>query len=197
MTGFHSGDIFKIFSDHQVTKYYNMLPLINETEAQKIIQHFSNKFESNTGIRWGIALKGQQNIIGTCGFNNFTKHHRANLGYDLQSAFWNNGLITEALSALLNFGFNTLELNRIEAEVMQGNLASNKVLTKLNFTNEGILKQWMFWNGKHYDMTMFALLKSEYERKLKIKFCKIPETIFYCRHSNFICRSNDSIICTR
>lgn len=165
ITEFHSGDIFKIFSEHQMTKYYNMLPLINGTEAQNIIQHFSNKFESDAGIRWGIALKGQQNIIGTCGFNNFTKHHRANLGYDLQSAFWNNGLITEALSALLNFGFDTLELNRIEAEVMQGNLASNKVLAKLNFTNGGILKQWMFWNGKHSDMTMFALLKSEYERK--------------------------------
>ena len=165
ITEFHNSDIFKIFGDHQVTKYYNMLPLINQAEAQNIIQHFSNKFKSNACIRWGIALKGQQNIIGTCGFNNYTKHHRANLGYDLQSEFWNKGLITEALNAIIDFGFSILELNRIEAEVMQGNLASNKVLAKLNFTNEGVLKQWMFWNGKYYDMTIFALLKSEYEQE--------------------------------
>lgn len=66
---------------------------------------------------------------------------------------------------MIEFGFNDLDINRIEAEVMQGNLSSEIVVEKSGFTKEGILRQWMFWNGKHYDMTMFSLLKSEFRQE--------------------------------
>jgi [ribosomal protein S5]-alanine N-acetyltransferase len=159
----HLGDLYKLFEDENVTRYYNLLPLKNEQEAQKYIDWFQTRFKDKLGIRWGIAIKGQQNIIGTVGFNNFSKRHRANIGYDLQTEFWNNGFITEALKTVINFGFNELEINRIEAEVMQGNIISEKVLNKLNFKNEGVLREWMFWNERHYDMTMFSLLRTDYE----------------------------------
>lgn len=90
------------------------------------------------------------------------KQHRANIGYDLEVNFWNNGYLTEALKAVIEFGFKKLEINRIEAEVMHGNIASEKVLAKVGFRNEGVLRQWMFWNDKHYDMTMFSILRSEF-----------------------------------
>jgi [ribosomal protein S5]-alanine N-acetyltransferase len=160
----HLGDLYKLFSDENVTKFYNLLPLKNQQEAQKSIEWFQNRFREKSGIRWGIALKGQQNIIGTLGFNNFIKLHRANIGYDLQTEHWNNGYITEALQAVISFGFSQLRINRIEAEVMQGNLISEKVLNKLNFKNEGVLRAWLFWNEKHYDMTMYSLLKTDYEK---------------------------------
>jgi ribosomal-protein-alanine N-acetyltransferase len=163
----HLADLYKLFSDENVTRFYNLLPLTNEQEAQKSIDWFQSRFKDKLGIRWGIAIKGQKNIIGTIGFNNFTKRHRANIGYDLQTEHWNNGYITEALKTVINFGFDQLEINRIEAEVMQGNIISEKVLDKLNFKNEGILREWMFWNDKHYDMTMFSLLKADYGTKQK------------------------------
>ncbi len=109
----------------------------------------------------GISLKGRDNIIGTIGFNNFTKRHRANIGFDLQADFWNNGYLTEAIKTVIEFGFRNLDINRIEAEVMQGNVASEKVLAKIGFKNEGILRQWMYWNDKYYDMTKFSLLQSD------------------------------------
>jgi ribosomal-protein-alanine N-acetyltransferase len=59
-----------------------------------------------------------------------------------------------------------LKINRIEAEVMQGNYASEKLLTKIGFNKEGILRQWMYWNDKHFDMTMYSLLQSD----LKLKY---------------------------
>lgn len=155
----HLSDIFKLFGDEEVTQFYNLLPLKEKQEGQKLLDWFQSRYQESLGIRWGIALKGKSNIIGTVGFNNYTKNHRANLGYDLQKEYWNNGYITEALKAIIDFGFNNLEINRIEAEVMQGNIASEKVLEKLGFKNEGILRQWMYWNGNHYDMTMFSLLK--------------------------------------
>ena len=165
ITQSHLGDIYKLFGDENVTRFYNLLPLKCEQDAEKIIDWFQSHFKDQLGIRWGIALKGQQNIIGTIGFNSFTKRHRANIGYDLQTEFWNNGYITEALTVVTNFGFNQLEINRIEAEVMQGNVSSERVLDKLNFTNEGVLRQWMFWNEKHYDMTMFSLLNTDLDKK--------------------------------
>jgi len=157
----HLGDIFKLFSDNKVTQFYNIVTLTNEGEAQKFIDWFQNRFAENVGIRWGISLKGHDNIIGTIGFNNFTKQHRANIGFDLQANFWNNGYLTEAIKVVTEFGFNKLDINRIEAEVMTGNIASEKVLAKSGFKNEGFLRQWMYWNNKYYDMTMFSLLQSD------------------------------------
>ena len=154
----HLEDIFKLFSDCRVTRFYNVVVLTEQSEAQKYIDWFSNRFADKAGIRWGISLKGQNHIIGTIGFNNFTSRHRANVGYDLQAEFWNKGYGTEVLTAVISFGFKELDINRIEAEVMQGNTASEQVLTKLGFTKEGVLRQWMYWNGKHYNMAMFSLL---------------------------------------
>lgn len=161
----HLGDIFKLFGDEEVTRFYNLLPLKEEQEGQKLLEWFRNRNKDGLGIRWGIAPKGESNIVGTVGFNNYLKNHRANLGYDLQREYWNKGYITEALSVVINFGFNNLEINRIEAEVMQSNVASEAVLGKLGFKNEGILRQWMYWNGNHYDMTMFSLLIKDYHAR--------------------------------
>ena len=157
----HVDDMFKLFSDKKVTEFYNVITLTKKEEAQKYIDWFRSRFAEKEGIRWGISLEGTKNIIGTAGFNNFTKHHRANLGYDLQTAYWNKGLITEALKAIINYGFDVLEINRIEAEVMQGNVISESVLLKLGFTREGILRQCMHWNEQYYDMTMFSLLHDD------------------------------------
>ncbi|MEI7594758.1 MAG: GNAT family N-acetyltransferase [Bacteroidota bacterium] len=155
----HKVDIYNLFSNERVTQYYNLLPFKEETSAQRFIDWYHNRFEQNLAIRWGITLKNSSLIIGTIGFNNYTKNHRANIGYDLHPDYWNNGYITEALEPVIQFGFEKLEINRIEAEVMQGNIASEKVLEKAGFYREGILRDWMFWNEKHYDMTMFSRLK--------------------------------------
>ena len=159
----HLGDIFKLYSDNNVTQFYNVVTLINEGEAQKFIDWFQNRFAEKAGIRWGISLKGNDNIIGTIGYNNFTKQHRANIGFDLQANFWNNGYLTEAIKVVTEFGFKKLDINRIEAEVMKGNIASEKVLAKNGFKNEGVLRQWMYWNNKYYDMTMFSILQSDFK----------------------------------
>jgi ribosomal-protein-alanine N-acetyltransferase len=157
----HLGDIYKLFADGRVTKFYNVVTLVEEKEAQKFIDWFRTRFAEKAGVRWGISLKGTDSIIGTIGFNNFTKKHRANLGYELHPDFWGNGYLTEALKAVVDFGFREIDINRIEAEVMQGNIASERLLTKIGFTREGILRQWMYWNENQYDMTMFSLLQSD------------------------------------
>src|SRR5678815_4594667 len=98
----HIVDIFKLFSDSNVTKFYNVVPLTEEGEAQKLIDWFRGHFTDKARIRWGISPKGYDYIIGTIGFNNFTKRHRASIGYDLQTGFWNKGYATEALKAVIS-----------------------------------------------------------------------------------------------
>lgn len=158
----HLCDLYKLFGDENATRFYNLLPLQKEEDAQMLIDRFRSRFSEGLAIRWGIAIKGEQHIIGTVGFNSYENNHKATIGYDLQTLYWGKGYATEALRAVINFGFQSLGINRIEAEIMTGNLASEKVLSKLGFTKEGVLRQWMLWNGKHYDMAMYSLLKDEH-----------------------------------
>lgn len=157
----HLGDLYRIFSDEEVVEFYNLLPFKNEQEAQKLLDWFCCRFKDGLGIRWGIALKGESSIIGTIGFNNYARYHRANIGYELRKEYWGRSYMSEALGKVVSFAFERLEVNRIEAEVMQGNIASDKLLSKAGFRKEGILREWMYWNNRYYDMTMFSLLKSD------------------------------------
>jgi ribosomal-protein-alanine N-acetyltransferase len=62
---------------------------------------------------------------------------------------------------MIHFGFDQLLINRIEAEVMPGNASSERVLQKPGFKKESVLRQWMYWDNKHFDMSMFSLLRSD------------------------------------
>lgn len=129
----HLTDIFELYSDRKVTKYFVLLPLENINEAIKEIKFYQNRFQKNEGIRWGISFKGSSRIIGTLGFNKIISGHKAKLGYDLKSKHWGTGYMAEALDTIITYGFDVLNINRMEAEVMTGNIGSEKLLTKLNF----------------------------------------------------------------
>ena len=73
--------------------------------------------------------------------------------------------MSEAVSAMIDFGFTSMGLNRIEAEVMPGNVASAQLLRKLGFQEEGIRRECGFWSGTFHDLALFALLKREYRRR--------------------------------
>ncbi|WP_238430127.1 GNAT family N-acetyltransferase [Chitinophaga agri] len=161
ITDAHAEDLYKLFGDQNVTRYYNLVPLACPDDSLPLIHHFRKRFEAGAAIRWGIRLNESDRIIGTVGFNNFTPKHRANIGYDLQYAYWNRGIATEALHAIISYGFHALNINRIEAEVMEGNEPSMHLMHKLGFKQEGVLRQWMYWNEQHYDMVMYSLLKAE------------------------------------
>jgi ribosomal-protein-alanine N-acetyltransferase len=87
------------------------------------------------------------------------------LGYDLKSAHWKKGITTEVLDCVLNYAFNNLNVNRVEAEVMPGNFASERVLEKNGFLKEGLFRDWMYWNNRHYDMYIYSILKSDRDKK--------------------------------
>lgn len=108
----------------------------------------------NEGIRWGIALKETGEIIGSCGFHQWEKEHfKAEVGFEIHPDYWRQGIITEALRSVLNYGFGEMELNRIKAYYDPRNLASKKSLERAGFTYEGVLRK------SAYEKAYFVMLR--------------------------------------
>ena len=160
--------IFKHFSDKEVLKYHDLEAFTNQEQAKELIKSFDEKFHSQQMIRWGIAKKEDNIIVGTCGFHNWVqKSFQAEIGYELSQAYWRQGIMTEALTATIKFGFEKMNLNRIAATVMLENPASMKLLEKLGFVEEGILREYGFWKGEFHDLKMFALLRNQASQYIK------------------------------
>lgn len=159
--------IFDIFSNSEVVKYYDLEPLYNLKQADRLIAFFQKRFADDAGIRWGIYFKGQKKCVGTCGYNTWNKAmHSTVIGYDLNRDYWGQGIITEALFSIVscvfseNSPFDTI--NRIQADTIPGNIASEKVLLKLGFKQEGLRRQSGFWKNQYHDLNCFGLLKQEF-----------------------------------
>jgi ribosomal-protein-alanine N-acetyltransferase len=112
-----------------------------------------------------IEEKASGRIIGKCGFHDwYSEHMRSELGYALSAEETRGkGYMTEALKAIIKFGFEEMELNRIEAFTAPGNVPSRKMLRGLGFIEEGTLRSHYFKNGKLEDSVCYALLRKEYD----------------------------------
>ncbi|OOM76967.1 putative ribosomal N-acetyltransferase YdaF [Clostridium puniceum] len=160
MTSKDSQNVFGILSSEIVTKYYGIYPMKDISEAEILIEKFDQSFNAGNAIRWGIELKKFNKIIGTCGYHNWSKRHfRAEIGYEVNSSFWGNGYAKEAISSIIHYGFNKMNLERIEAVVYPENKASENMLKKMNFVYEGYLRKYVYFRDKHQDLNMFSLIK--------------------------------------
>ena len=152
--------VFRIFSDSEVVKYSDMDVFTSLEQAQLLIEKQRHRFEQKERFRWGIALKDSDTLIGTGGYVAWNRiWSNAELGYDLARPYWGQGIMTEAVMAMIQFGFEHMGLHRIEAEVMPENRASVQLLRKLDFQEEGVLHERSFWKGGFHDLSIFALLK--------------------------------------
>lgn len=162
-----SRDMFTIFSSEEVMQYYGMFPIAGENQAVQIIRNFRQGFDEQKSIRWGITLKDTGEFIGTCGFHNMQlRSFRAEIGYEIAQSHWNKGYVTEAILAMLEFGFGMLKLNRIEALVYPENVGSHRALEKIGFKEEGLLREYAYFRETFTDLVMHSILKSEYLRKI-------------------------------
>ncbi|GAB6421521.1 hypothetical protein bcgnr5372_23530 [Bacillus luti] len=103
--------MFRYFSKESVIRYFGMDSFENIEQAKTTIQTFKNRYEEGSVFRWGIEKKGSGQLIGTCGFHLINNHHkRAEIGYELDDIYWGQGYATEALQAILTYGFQSLQL---------------------------------------------------------------------------------------
>lgn len=134
-----------------------------EAARAELREYCIDIFTSNTGIRWGIVLKNEHLLVGTCGFYKWVKqHHRAEIGYDLLPEYRRRGIMTEALTAMINYLFGTLGLNRLEALVDPRNMASIRLIEGLGFVTEGILRENTYFRNRYLDDMLFSLLAKDW-----------------------------------
>jgi [ribosomal protein S5]-alanine N-acetyltransferase len=154
--------VFRLFADPEVVRYYDLEQMTVEAQAAELIARQARRFESGQAMRWGIAQHAGDTVIGTVGYVLNAEHASAGLGYDLASPYWRRGIMSEALRVIINYGFKGLMLHRIQALVMPGNEPSIALLEKLGFTNEGLLRDYVFLKGRFHDMFCFSLLAREW-----------------------------------
>ncbi|GIN42381.1 GNAT family N-acetyltransferase [Heyndrickxia oleronia] len=156
-------DIFKYLSDKEVMKHYGTEPFQTVDEAIRAISRYESLFTEKRGIRWGITLKGDNKVIGSCVFYNMvSEHYRTDIGFVLSKNFWGQGIAQEALKAAIKYGFEYLNINRIEAVIEPPNVASQKLVERLGFLREGLLRSYEYYRGKFDDLYMYSLLKSDF-----------------------------------
>jgi ribosomal-protein-alanine N-acetyltransferase len=159
--------LFQYWSDIEVTKYLNIDPFINMGQAVNMIRLLRSLFPRKEGIRWIIVRKKDNAVIGTCGYNSWVKKSsRGEIGYELGREYWGNGYASEAMKEIIDYGFNVMELNRIEAFTVPEALRSINVLKKYGFKKEGILREYGYWNNQYWDENIYSLLKRDWIKSL-------------------------------
>jgi [ribosomal protein S5]-alanine N-acetyltransferase len=153
-------DAFLFLSDEETMRYYDPAPMTQLEQAEQSIQRHRRRFAQQEALRWGITLKGENRVIGNAGYAWDAENHLAVLSYILAKHYWNQGIMTEALSAMIQFGFDHIHVHRIEAQVASPNLASARLLEKLGFQEEGRLRDRQYVNHQYVDERMFALINA-------------------------------------
>ena len=136
-------------------------PVATLEEARSIVEFYTAD-ASGTRSRWVITTAADGEPIGTCGFHlRSFAHHRAEVGYDLAPAWWGQGLMHEALVALLRHGTDTMGLHRISACVHVDNVASLRLAERLGFVREGIARDLFSDGSRYHDHWMLARLAGD------------------------------------
>ena len=163
---FTSEDFKLLFENYSLSEIKSQLGITTEeeyiNEKKKVVGGFTTY--DRTIIHFKLVLKETNEVIGGCGFHNwYIDHHKAELGYALyKDEFKRHGYMTEAVNTILEYGFNVMKLNRIEACIGPGNIASLSLIGKYGFTQEGYLRDHYIRDGEIQDSLIFSLLKSEY-----------------------------------
>ncbi len=179
--------LFNLRSDKEIMKYIPRHPAETIEDARQLIQHFDEVIHQNSKITWGIYLKETVQLIGTIGYVNIYKeNYRAEIGYLLSRNQQGKGVMSEALAAAMNYGFNELKLHSIEAIVHPDNVSSSRLLEKNQFIKEAYLKENQFFKGKFIDSVIYSRVnkKIKWNYLLYLK-CDTINTRF--NYSGWIC----------
>jgi len=150
-------------SDEQVTALLPYATWRSAADAEAWLQRMRGIEATGLALQFVVALKSAERAIGTCLLFRFEEGSaRAELGYALGRAYWGQGFMQEALAGLLGSAFGAMGLRRIEAEVDTANRSSARLLQRLGFTKEGLLRQRWVTKGKAKDVEMYGLLRNEW-----------------------------------
>src|SRR5438477_4406706 len=159
-------DIFEYASVPEIAKYVMWEHHRSVADSLHFLRAVIQQYQNGVPSPWGIVYKENNKIIGTAGYHIWNPaHRRAEIGYALSPSYWNKGIMTEALEAMLKFGFEHLDLNRIEAMCKVENTASERVMQKCRMKFEGTLREQMYVKEEFHNLNLYSILKSEFINK--------------------------------
>ena len=174
-TGADADAIFALQSNAYVLRYWDSPPWSERARADRFIAACGQLAEEGTGARLAIDRGSDEAFVGWCSLTRWNPDFRsAALTYCLGEDAWGHGYATEAGRALLQWAFDTLDLNRVQAEADTRNLASAHVLEKLGFVREGTLREDCVVNGDVSDSWVYGLLRREWRPTSGAEFSEGP-----------------------
>jgi len=150
-------------SDPRYLRFYEWETRTSD-DARAFVGMFLGWQHEQPRRRWQLAvtLRDSGLLIGNCGIRQAHADVRcAELGYELDPAYWGQGYATEAARAMLAFAFGELGMHRVQAEVIAENTASARVLEKLGFRIEGRLRENQWFKGRRWDTLLYGLVEDE------------------------------------
>lgn len=150
--------------DPENVKYLEWQAHSDISETRKILMEWTKKYDDKTCYHWCINLKGEEEAIGDiCVVNLFEDKECAEIGYVLSKKYWNKGIMTEALSAVIDYLFQKAKFHRIQALHHVNNPASGKVMMKCGMKHEGMLRKYNKTNmGEWCDVSIYSILEEDF-----------------------------------
>ena len=159
-----AGDLFHIFSDEEAMRYWSFRPYTSVDQARGLIERIAEATLAGAGIHWAITLRGDERLVGKCGYNEWRKtHRRGDISYIVAREQRGKGIVSEALGAMLDYGFDHMNLHSVEAGVTPGNDASTRMLQRLGFRLEGHLRENFLTDRGFVDSLIYSLLRSDWD----------------------------------
>lgn len=156
-------DMYTYGSNEKVAQYVFWERHQTKADTKAFIEYILKCYAAHQVAPWGIEYKENGRFIGTVDFVWWQPQHQtAEIGYVLSEPYWGKGIMTEAVHALVRFGFKHMDLVRIQAKCLAENIGSERVMQKSGMACEGTLRKAMFVKGKHRDIKMYSILKEEF-----------------------------------
>lgn len=156
-------DMYEYAADPLVARYVSWSHHRSIEDTRDFLRLVVGKHEDKTVAEWGLVHKRDRKLIGTCGYIWWQiANAKAEIGYSLSRRYWGQGLMPEAVQAAIRFGFETMQLNRIEATCMTENRASERVMRKCGMSFEGVLRETLFHRGRFVDLKLYSILIREW-----------------------------------
>ena len=153
-------DIYEYGSNDQVSQYTTWPTHQTLADSQAFVDFVLDRYQIQMLAPWGIEHKETGKLIGTIDFVSWQPNHQtAEIGYALSQAYWGKGLMTEATKEVIRFGFQQMDLVRIQAKCLTKNIGSRRVMEKAGMTYEGTHQKVLKIKGQHWDVHVCAIVK--------------------------------------
>ncbi|NIE62498.1 GNAT family N-acetyltransferase [Burkholderia sp. Ax-1719] len=154
--------LFTIWSDAEAMRYFSFAPMRHVDEAHARIASTLKPSSAGKDLVCTVEARDSGEVLGTCDlFHLHAQCRRAEIGFSLQRQHWGKGLMSEAAAAVVDHAFDTVKLNRIEADIDPRNVASARVLERLGFQREGLLRERWIVGEEVTDSALYGLLRSD------------------------------------